>query len=703
LKTFAALLLVLGTVSLGWAGGSLSEQEQLRIIEDYMLVTGQVPPGSSALGYSHDDSLPSPPVKCGTPAILEFVTNYERLDRDLLKSLGVQVLGRPTMLTDSVDSPQGLFRVHYTTIGFDALSGGVATAVKVADIMDSVYAHIVDTLGYPPPPQDGYEPGGDEKYDVYMLNLGRVYYGQTFTDSLGYPTPRQATSFIELNARPEQLHGYENQPMDAIRVTAAHELFHAVQFGVDWREAEDTGSSFERRYWMEMSAVWMEEEIYDDINDYYTYLEYFFNVPEWSLQQFAGTSDLHPYASCVFPIYLSERFGRDIVRDIWLLCGQLGIGPSFLRAADSAIWETSGHTQNWVTAMSEFALWNYLTGERADLTVWDGFDNQLVPGYSEKEAYPPIPYEKLHAYYQYPVVVESHTNEQQSPRHNGAYYLSLFELASASVVHDTTTWVCDTGAGEFPNCSDSFQVRDTLGWGPPWHSYTVHVDTFFNVYLGLGGGKWGSPTLPWGWGVNIIYQFEEALDSLIVDRFVAPDRATLKIDLLDHTQYQSLTFILTPASADRSYYENFVRRIRLVGYRIGENSYDSTKINLPAALLDPYPNPVVVAEMDRPRVTFRLRVPTDETSFPIYGFPFTEDDPYLQVDVYTIAGERVKSVDNITWRETRDGVFFTEWDLTNESGDEVAAGVYLVYGKLLSRAKRGVVLLEDRTKVVVIR
>jgi hypothetical protein len=244
---------------------------------------------------------------------------------------------------------------------------------------------------------------------------------------------------------------------------------------------------------------------------------------------------------------------------------------------------------------------------------------------------------------------------------------------------------------------------DTMRVFPPWYSITTHTDTFFNVYLALGDGDYIVPTLPWGWGVNVIYQFEAAPDSLIVDRFFAPDDATLKIDLLDHTQYRSLIFILTPASAVRTYYENPYTRVMLLGYRIGENSFVDSLINIPAALLDPYPNPVVVEEMDDPRVTFRLRVPTDETSFPIYGFPFTDDDPYLQVDVYNIAGEWVNSSNEITWRETRQGEFFTEWDLTNAAGADVAAGVYLVYARLMSKAKRGIMLLEDRTKVVVIR
>jgi len=702
LLTVLFIILLAGQIS---GGETLSREMQVEIIGDYMLVTGQG--GLDMTATSHDDA-DSHPLKCGTPAILNFVTNYDKLDPDLLKSLGVQEISRPTFLTDSVDSPQGLFRVHYTTTGLDALLGGADTARKIADIMDSVYAYLIDTLGYPPPPLDGYEPGGDEKYDIYMRYLGTLFYGQTWTDSIGYPTFKQATSYIEMNSNPTNLANYANRPLDAIRVTAAHEFFHAVQFGIDWGETEDFNSeTLQRRYWMEMSSTWVEEEIYDDINDYYSYLDFFFNVPGASLQRFTGGTDLHPYASVVYPIYLSEKYGRDIIRDIWLMCGSMGFGPSFLKAADSAILMASDRTQNWVSAFSEFALWNYLTDERSDLAIKNGSDNSPVTGYSEKEEYPAIPFDKLHTYFKYPVFLQTNANSGESPKVNGAYYFTLNELATALVMHDTIIWVCDSGAGEFPNCTDSTQTRDTTYITEWRYSFTTHIDTFFNVYLSLIDSK--VPTLPEPWGMNVIYQFEEEPDSLIVDRFYIPDDAGLKIDLPEHDQYRSMVFILTPATTEHGFYDTLWYRTMLVGYGIGENSVLDSLVNIPAAVLDLYPNPVMVAEMDQPRVTFLLQTGTDSSSFPVAGSPYFSDPATLQIDIYTVAGERVKTISrdddqadrSSEWR--RSGKWSAEWDLKNESGADIAAGVYLVYARLFSKAKRGALLAEDHSKVLVIR
>ncbi|MCK4301174.1 MAG: hypothetical protein KAW91_00285, partial [candidate division Zixibacteria bacterium] len=407
-KTSVVLLILLTAVASLSADEPLSRNEQVEIIENYLYATGRTTDRPATALGEYDHGVGDLPVKCGTPAVLEFLAAYPKLDQGLLKSLGAELYDRPTELDQFHDSDSGHFRVHYTTSGLNAVYGSQSVnengvpnfVVKVAEILDSVRAFIVDSLEYPPPPPDGYEPGGDEKYDVYLRNLYTQVYGYTYPDSLlreGNDSLR-STSFIELNSNPSQLFGYENRPLDAVRVTCAHEFFHAVQFGLD--ATEERARDLSSRAFMEMSAVWMEEMLYDDINDYYFYLPYFFRFPQSSIMQFESTHwDYHPYGSVVFPIYLAERFGSAIIRDIWERCRDLGFGPNFLEAADQAIYSASGQTENWETAFAEFGLWNYFTGERAD-SIPDG-----VSGYSEKEFYPAVPYEKIDIQYSYPVIV----------------------------------------------------------------------------------------------------------------------------------------------------------------------------------------------------------------------------------------------------------------------------------------------------------
>ena len=87
-------------------------------------------------------------------------------------------------------------------------------------------------------------------------------------------------------------------------MTAAHEYFHAIQFGYD---------GWEKPWLLEASAVWMEEEIYDYINDCYQYMKNWFDYPHRSLDE----SGYHWYGSFIFFEYLEQHMGGNaIIRQI---------------------------------------------------------------------------------------------------------------------------------------------------------------------------------------------------------------------------------------------------------------------------------------------------------------------------------------------------------------------------------------------------
>jgi hypothetical protein len=101
--------------------------------------------------------------------------------------------------------------------------------------------------------------------------------------------------------------------LDALRVTAAHEFFHAVQFGYDL--AEDA--------WLkESTAAWIEDVIYDSVNDNYQYLSRSpLSHPEVPLDSFVDFNASSPvagfhYGVWIFFRYLSERYDDQIIHDI---------------------------------------------------------------------------------------------------------------------------------------------------------------------------------------------------------------------------------------------------------------------------------------------------------------------------------------------------------------------------------------------------
>ena len=82
-----------------------------------------------------------------------------------------------------------------------------------------------------------------------------------------------------------------------MQVTFAHEFFHAIQFGYD---------AWDRIWFLESTAVWMEDEVYNDINDNYYFLELWMKQPHVALDYSRAP---HWYGSWIFFRYLSEHFG----------------------------------------------------------------------------------------------------------------------------------------------------------------------------------------------------------------------------------------------------------------------------------------------------------------------------------------------------------------------------------------------------------
>lgn len=109
-------------------------------------------------------------------------------------------------------------------------------------------------------------------------------------------------------------------PTSLLQVTVAHEYFHAIQYAYD---AEDDGWIYES------TAMAMEDELYDDVNDNAFYLNYGQMGDPASYGYPAGPSvpldvfDLNAYGNWGFWRYLMEQHPRSrgglpvIMRDVW--------------------------------------------------------------------------------------------------------------------------------------------------------------------------------------------------------------------------------------------------------------------------------------------------------------------------------------------------------------------------------------------------
>jgi hypothetical protein len=212
--------------------------------------------------------------------------------------------------------------VHYVTTSQDKVPAGDNDANGVPDYVDLALATMTHVhnkyvaAGYRAPRSDlnADNNGGDARTDVYLANVGDAgYYGYCASDQdLPAHRPQTTWGFCVLDNDYTRQEFPAHTPKQNLQVTAAHEYFHAVQFGYD--VSEDG-------WVMEATATWAEDELYDGVNDNRQYLPGGpMALPHESLDQFTG--GFH-YGTWIFFRYLTEHFRKSqagmpvLVRDLW--------------------------------------------------------------------------------------------------------------------------------------------------------------------------------------------------------------------------------------------------------------------------------------------------------------------------------------------------------------------------------------------------
>lgn len=196
--------------------------------------------------------------------------------------------------------------VHYQLSGANAATADDARRTLTS--MNNAWAAEVTRMGYRAPlPDTGSGQAGnpDHRLDVYLGNLRDLgLYGYCAPD--GPSSSRQQTAYCALDS---DFGGFPRSPDASRSVTAAHEFFHAIQFGYD--VAEDA-------WFMEGSAVWMEDQVHDSINDYVQYVARSpISNPTVPVDQDTADDRLRVYGAFTLFTYVSQRFGAGAVKEIW--------------------------------------------------------------------------------------------------------------------------------------------------------------------------------------------------------------------------------------------------------------------------------------------------------------------------------------------------------------------------------------------------
>ncbi len=332
--------------------------------------------------------------KCGTPIIEEIDRALPTLPPDIAEEIrGFR--DRP-VCDEYIDTEH--FRIWYDTSGVNMILNWPDTTYRdaIATAAENCWSEEVDVLGFRQPPDDSGDPdggGGSSHYDIYVQNLSGVY-GYTEGRYTVPGTPQNDATSIVVIENDYAGFGYPD-PQDPMKVTVAHEFSHACQYAHDYTE---------ETWYKECTSVWMEDHVYDDINDYRQYLNYWFSYPYRSMEWNDGTG-LRIYGSCVWNFYLAENFGPEIVPEIWYGAeGSLGIFVVF----DITL---SGHGSNIEEEFLGFSVWNFFTGARDD-------GNH----YEEGAAWPTVPMQRIYTGVDYPIE-DGAPYTTHRPDHMGTNYI----------------------------------------------------------------------------------------------------------------------------------------------------------------------------------------------------------------------------------------------------------------------------------------
>lgn len=260
-------------------------------------------------------------------------------------------------LPDSILSSHRHFNIHYTTEGENAIAitdsntNNIPDRIEIiADAFEQSYAVEIEHMNYKLPPsfQNGTKP-----YDIYVLDLNNSF-GITVAESM------DSTAWEQKNVSSYILFdndfigsGFHIQGEPAIKSTAAHEFFHAIQLGYVFRKFDS--------FFFELTAVWIEDHVFDEVDNYLYFMDYFFSAPDIPLNGVSFTVPTifkHIYGSCIFGFYIEENFGWDAIRQIWHMMPD----KSALTAAND-LFRTFG--SNFENEFIKFSIWNFFTGSRA--------------------------------------------------------------------------------------------------------------------------------------------------------------------------------------------------------------------------------------------------------------------------------------------------------------------------------------------------
>ncbi len=205
------------------------------------------------------------------------------------------------------------FVFQYTT----KLIGGGLTVRDYARAFEASWDAEVVRDGWAPPPPPTHDALGGKYLVVIDATVAPVFYG--YAVATGVVGDNPATPWNEGDAQSScvviqaDMSQVSSSPLKAMFATAAHEFNHSLQYGLGVLHSRVPDSVF-----VEGGATWIEDEVFDEVNDNYNYL--------WpDVGPSMAEYDDNIYGYWVVFRGLSERLGpngRTMMRRFWELVSQ---------------------------------------------------------------------------------------------------------------------------------------------------------------------------------------------------------------------------------------------------------------------------------------------------------------------------------------------------------------------------------------------
>jgi hypothetical protein len=264
------------------------------------------------------------------------------------------------------------FCVHWVDQGLDAPNLKDTDGDGVPDYVERVLAvaehvHQVenDKLGWREPLSDGTLGGGNGKTDIYLSEIGGALFGYAAPDrdqAVDGRQPRHLHGYLVLDNDYNAFEFPHTEPGHDLKVTLAHEYNHILQFGYE---------AYEDPWFAESTAVWMEDQVYNGIDDYLRYVRKWAQL--WETPLTANT--LKEYGTAVWNQWLARHYGRAMIREIWAGAASAR-PPGFAVAA----------YENAIHAAGSSSFGRDFTRFAADVSEW-----RTGIGFRESYLYPDMP------------------------------------------------------------------------------------------------------------------------------------------------------------------------------------------------------------------------------------------------------------------------------------------------------------------------